>query len=84
VACKKEILVRFQYLTAQNGESFFYQQLLQLLFKLLSRNENQIKLNYPNYRACFYSEFPHEFTNTVNHLQQASHTRLIRFTESYQ
>ena len=41
-------------------------------------------MNYPNYRACFYAEFPHEFTNAVSHLHQASHTRLIRFAESYQ
>jgi DNA replication protein DnaC len=81
VARKKEILVRFQYLTAQNGESFFYQQ---LLLKIPARNEEDIKSNYPNYRARFYAEFPHEFNNAVNHLHQASHTRLIRFAESYQ
>jgi len=80
IARKKEILVRFQYLTAQNGESFFYQQ---LLLKLPVRNENQIKLHFPNYRARFYAEFPHEFNNAISHLHQTSHTRIVRFTESY-
>jgi hypothetical protein len=80
VARKKEILVRFQYLTAQNGESFFHQQ---LLLKLPVRNENQIKLNFPNYRARFQAEFPDEYNNAINHLHQLSHVRIVRFTESY-
>jgi len=81
LARKKEILVRFQYLTAQNGESFFFQQ---LLLKLPVRSECQLLLHYPNYRARFYAEFPHEFFNAIDHLHQASHTKLIKFTESYQ
>ena len=81
VTRKKEILVRFQYLIAQNGESFFYQQ---LLLKLPIRNEKEIISNYPNYRTCFYAEFPDEFSNAISHLQQSSQVRLIRFTESYQ
>ncbi len=80
VARKKEILVRFQYLTAQNGESFFYQQ---LLLKLPVRNEEQIKLNFPNYRARFCAEFPDEYNNAISHLHQTSDTRIVRFTESY-
>ncbi|EXX55721.1 Pif1p [Rhizophagus irregularis DAOM 197198w] len=80
VARKKEILVRFQYLTAQNGESFFYQQ---LLLKLPVRNEDQIKLNFPNYRARFCAEFPNEYNNAISHLHQTSYTRIVQFTESY-
>ncbi|GES98086.1 DNA helicase Pif1, ATP-dependent [Rhizophagus clarus] len=43
---KKEILVRFQYLTIKNAEPFFYQQ---LLFNKSSRSENELKGNHSTY-----------------------------------
>ncbi|GBB85071.1 hypothetical protein RclHR1_11640009 [Rhizophagus clarus] len=55
-----------------------------LLLKLPVRNENQIKLNFLNYRARFHAEFPHEYNNAISHLHQALHTRIVGFTESYQ
>ena len=56
---KKEILVRFQYLTIKNAESFFYQQ---LLFNKSARSENELKGNHSTYRSAFQYFYPSEYT----------------------
>src|ERR1043165_4352555 len=47
---QKEILVRFQHLTIQQSESFFYQQ---LLLRLPARSDTDLKSLYQTYKAHF-------------------------------
>ncbi|RHZ53160.1 hypothetical protein Glove_450g4 [Diversispora epigaea] len=68
VVCqKKENLVRFQYLTIENTEDFFYQQ---LLLQTPVLNEQQLKGNYLNYQSRFQAEFPDEFQLLITNIQQ--------------
>lgn len=65
------IVTRFRYLTIQDGESFFYQQ---LLLTLPCRNENDLLGGFSTYRAHFLHLHPelqpslHEhLSTTINH-----------------
>ena len=65
------IVTRFRYLTIQDGESFFYQQ---LLLTLPCRNENDLFGGFSTYRAHFLHLHPelqpslHEhLSTTINH-----------------
>ena len=78
---QKEILVRFQHLTIQQAESFFYQQ---LLLKLPARSEADLKNLYPTYKAAFEAKYPAEYSLTLNNIQSSIQTNTHKYTENFQ
>src|SRR2546421_12926923 len=78
---QKEILVRFQHLTIQQSESFFYQQ---LLLRLPAQNESDLKNSHSTYKAHFADIYPAEYSLTLNHIQNSMQTNIQRYTENYQ
>ena len=78
---QKEILVRFQHLTIQQAESFFYQQ---LLLRLPARSEANLKNLYPTYKAAFEAKYPAEYSLTLNNIQNSIQSNTHRYTENYQ
>jgi Cdc6-like AAA superfamily ATPase len=78
---QKEILVRFQHLTIQQAESFFYQQ---LLLRLPARSESDLKNSYPTYKDAFEAKYPAEYSLTLNHIQNSIQTNTYKYTENYQ
>src|SRR2546430_15086286 len=78
---QKEILVRFQHLTIQQSESFFYQQ---LLLKLPARSEADLKNSYLTYKDHFEAKYPAEYSLTLNHVQDLMQSNIQKYTRSYQ
>ena len=78
---QKEILVRFQHLTIQQSESFFYQQ---LLLRLPARSEADLKNSYTTYKAAFEAKYPAEYSLTLTHTQNLIQTNIHKYTENYQ
>lgn len=78
---RKEILVRFQHLTIQQSESFFYQQ---LLLRLPARSEANLKNSYLTYKAHFEAKYPAEYSLTLNHVQNSMQSNIQKYTKSYQ
>ncbi|GBB91982.1 hypothetical protein RclHR1_19480001, partial [Rhizophagus clarus] len=78
---QKEILVRFQHLTIEQSESFFYQQ---LLLRLPVNNEADLKNSYPTYKAHFEAKYPAEFSLTLNHVQNSMQSNIQKYTKNYQ
>ena len=78
---QKEILVRFQHLTVQHSESFFYQQ---LLLRLSARSEADLKGSYSTYKARFEAEFPEEYLLTLNYIQNSTQSKIHKYTRNYQ
>ncbi|CAG8792713.1 7661_t:CDS:1, partial [Racocetra fulgida] len=62
---KKSILVRFHHLTADDGEPYFYQQ---LLLQLPWRNEQELLDQYPDYRSHYQSKFPEQYAISIQYL----------------
>ena len=77
---QKKILVRFQHLTVQHSESFFYQQ---LLLRIPARSEADLKQSYLTYKACFEAEFPAEYSLTLNHIQNLIQSKIQKYTRNY-
>jgi hypothetical protein len=78
---QKEILVRFQHLTVQQSESFFYQQ---LLLRIPARNEADLKRSYSTYKARFEAEFPAEYSLTLDYVQNSTQSKIQKYTRNYQ
>jgi hypothetical protein len=78
---QKEILVRFQHLTIEQAESFFYQQ---LLLRLPAQSEADLKNLYPTYKAAFEAKYPAEYSLTLNNIQNSIQTNTHRYTENFQ
>src|SRR5207247_3620559 len=78
---QKEILVRFQHLTVQQSESFFYQQLLLIL---PARSDTDLKNSYPTYKARFEAEYPAEYSLTLNYVHNSFQSNIKKYTRSYQ
>ena len=78
---QKEILVRFQHLTIQQSESFFYQQ---LLLRLPAQSEADLKNSYLTYKAHFEAKYPAEYSLTLNHVQNSMQSNIQKYTQSYQ
>src|SRR5256714_724843 len=78
---QKEILVRFQHLTIQQPESFFYQQ---LLLKLPARSDTDLKNSYPTYKARFEAEYPTEYSLTLNYVHNSFQSNIQKYTRNYQ
>ena len=78
---QKEILVRFQHLTIQQSESFFYQQ---LLLRLPARSEADLKNTYPTYKAHFEAKYPAEYSLTLDHIQNSMQSNIQKYTRNYQ
>jgi hypothetical protein len=78
---QKEILVRFQHLTIQQSESFFYQQ---LLLRLPARSEADLKNSYLTYKAHFEVKYPAEYSLTLDHVQNSMQTNIQKYTRNYQ
>ncbi|RHZ83457.1 hypothetical protein Glove_92g62 [Diversispora epigaea] len=62
VCQKKEVLVRFRYLTIENAEDFFYQQ---ILLCVPAWSEQQLKGGYSNYKLRFQVEFLNEYQSLI-------------------
>jgi hypothetical protein len=63
------LVIRYKYLKVQNGESFFYQQ---LLLSTPCRSENELLNNYSSYREKYLSlhpDFSNSIFNSVNTLE---------------
>jgi hypothetical protein len=78
---QKEILVRFQHLTIQQSESFFYQQ---LLLRLPARSEADLKNSYPTYKDYFEAKYPAEYSLALDHVQHSMQSNIQKCTKSYQ
>ena len=78
---QKEILVRFQHLTIQQSESFFYQQ---LLLRLPARSEADLKNIYPTYKAHFEAKYPAEYSLTLDNIQNSMQSNIQKYTRNYQ
>ncbi|GBC12209.2 PIF1-like helicase domain-containing protein [Rhizophagus irregularis DAOM 181602=DAOM 197198] len=78
---QKEILVRFQHLTIQQSESFYYQQ---LLLRLPVRSETDLKSLYQTYKAHFEAKYPTEYSLTLNFVQNSMQSNIQRYTNNYQ
>src|SRR2546430_1809906 len=78
---QKEILVRFQHLTVQQSESFFYQQ---LLLRLPARSETNLKNSYLTYKEAFEAKYPAEYSLTLNFIQNRMQSNVQKYTENYQ
>ena len=78
---QKEILVRFQHLTIQQSESFFYQQ---LLLRLPAQSEADLKDSYSTYKASFEAKYPDEYLLTLNHVQNSMQSNIQKYTQNYQ
>ncbi|RGB35413.1 hypothetical protein C1646_759413 [Rhizophagus diaphanus] len=74
---QKEILVRFQHLTIQQSESFYYQQ-------LPVRSETDLKSIYTTYKAHFEAKYPTEYSLTLNFVQNSMQTNIQRYINNYQ
>lgn len=72
---KKEILVRFQHLTIENAEDFFYQQ---ILLHIPAWSEQQLKGNYPDYRSRFQAEFSNKFQILIKEIQKCIHYNILK------
>jgi PIF1-like helicase/helitron helicase-like protein len=77
----KEILVRFQHLTVQQSESFFYQQ---LLLRIPAQSEADLKESYLTYKARFEAEFPAEYSLTLDYVQNSTQSKIQKYTTNYQ
>src|SRR5436190_24282771 len=73
---QKEILVRFQHLTIQQAESFFYQQ---LLLRLPAQSEADLKNSHQTYKDAFKAKYPAEFSLTLNHIQNSIQTNTHKY-----
>ncbi|GES97445.1 Pif1-like helicase domain-containing protein [Rhizophagus clarus] len=78
---QKEILVRFQHLTVEHSESFFYQQ---LLLRIPAQSEADLKKHYLTYKARFEAEFPEEYSLTLNYVQSSTQSHIQKYTRNYQ
>src|SRR6266542_3318209 len=78
---QKEIIVRFQHLTIQHSESFFYQQ---LLLRLPARSEADLKRSYLTYKAHYKAEFPTEYSLALNYVQNSVQSNIQKYTRNYQ
>src|SRR3989440_414620 len=78
---QQEILVRFQHLTIQQSESFFYQQ---LLLRLSARSEADLKNSYSTYKAHFEAKYPAKYSLTLNHIQNSMQSNIQKYTRNYQ
>src|SRR6266542_1513890 len=79
-AYKKQILVRFQYLTIKNAELFFYQQ---LLLKKLSRSEQDLIDNHSTYREAFQSFYPYEYSIITQDIIQSTKLKKSLYLDNY-
>ena len=78
---QKEILVRFQHLTIEQSESFFYQQ---LLLRLPVRSEADLKNSYSTYKEQFEAKYPAEYSLTLNNVQNSMQSNIQKYTRNYQ
>ena len=74
---KKEILVRFQYLTIKNAEPFFYQKLLS---NRPARSEDELKINHTTYQSAFQYFYSREYAIAIQDIINA--TRLLHSSYS--
>src|SRR5581483_8966954 len=77
----KEIVTRFQFLKIEDGEPYFYQQ---LLIKVPARNESDYKI-IPNgtYREKFLSLFPHFLDELQNQITNNQQSRIMQFNNQF-
>ena len=73
--------MRFQHLTIQQSESFFYQQ---LLLRLPAQSEADLKNSYSTYKASFEAKYPDEYLLTLNHVQNSMQSNIQKYTQNYQ
>ena len=73
--------MRFQHLTIQQSESFFYQQ---LLLRLPAQSETDLKNSYSTYKASFEAKYPAEYSLTLNHVQNSMQSNIQKYTQNYQ
>ena len=77
----KEIIVRYRFLKIEDGELYFYQQ---LLHNVPARSESDYKIS-PNgtYREKFLSLFPDFLTNLQNSIQTTQQIRISRLNNRF-
>ena len=68
--------MRFQHLTIQQSESFFYQQ---LLLRLPAQSEADLKNSYSTYKASFEAKYPDEYLLTLNHVQNSMQSNIQKY-----
>ncbi|RHZ86267.1 hypothetical protein Glove_53g75 [Diversispora epigaea] len=81
IKCSKEIIIRYRFLKIEDGELYFYQQLL-LNVPARNKTDYQMGLN-GTYREKFLSIFP-EFLNTLqNQITNTHQSRIINFNNQF-
>src|ERR1043165_1321839 len=77
----KNIITRYCFLKIEDGESYFYQQ---LLLKIPTRNETKYKTTqHETYRERFLSLFPNFLTNLQNQTRNTHQLRTIRLNNRF-
>src|SRR5436305_5340537 len=77
---KKEILVRFQYLTIKNAEPFFYQKLLS---NRPARSEDELKINYTTYQSAFQYFYLREYAIATQDIINATRLSHSSYSRNY-
>ncbi|CAB4412311.1 unnamed protein product [Rhizophagus irregularis] len=77
----KEIVTRYRFLKIEDGELYFYQQ---LLLKIPARDESDYKIRPDGtYREKFLSLFPEFLTNLQNQITNTQQSRITRLNNQF-
>ena len=81
VKCAKEIIIRYQFLKIEDGEPYFYQQLLQ---NVPARSESDYKATPDtSYRERFLSLFPDFLNDLQNNVHNTQQLRTIQLNNQF-
>jgi len=77
----KDIITRYRFLKIEDGESYFYQQ---LLLKIPTRSETEYKtIQHETYQERFLSLFPNFLTDLQNQTRNTHQLRTIRLNNRF-